>query len=66
LRDDGLPRAKTVLETAEKRYSAGDARVTDLLNVRRDWASAELSYLESLRDVASAWAELRSLLARKP
>ena len=61
LRKDVLPRAKTVLETAERRYAAGDTRVTDLLSVRRDWASVELSYLESLRDVAAAWAEVSSL-----
>src|SRR5215210_1686386 len=60
-RDDVLPRARTVLETAEKRYSAGDIRVSDLLSVRRDWASSELSYPESLRDVAVAWAEVRWL-----
>lgn len=62
LRDDVLPRAKTILETVEKRYSAGDVRVTDLLSARRDWASMELSYLESLRDVAAAWAEISFLL----
>jgi outer membrane protein, heavy metal efflux system len=61
LRDDVLPRARTVRETGEKRYSAGDIRLTDVLVVRRDWASIELSYLESLRDVVSAWAEVRSL-----
>ncbi|MCI0747582.1 MAG: TolC family protein [Verrucomicrobia subdivision 3 bacterium] len=63
LRDDVLPRARTVLETAELRYSAGDIRVSELLGVRRAWASLELDYLESLRDVAQAWADVQSLMA---
>jgi outer membrane protein, heavy metal efflux system len=61
LRDDVLPRAATVLKTADARYVAGDIRVTDLLAVRRDWALVQLTWLESLRDVAAAWAEVRSL-----
>jgi outer membrane protein, heavy metal efflux system len=61
-REEVLPRSETVLKTAERRYSAGDTRVSDLLSVRRDWASVELSYLESLRDVAAAWAEVRSFV----
>jgi outer membrane protein, heavy metal efflux system len=66
LRQEVLPRARTVLETAEKRYSAGDIRVTDLLSVRRDWASIQLAHLESLRDVAAAWAEVRAMMVLKP
>jgi outer membrane protein, heavy metal efflux system len=62
LRDEVLPRAETILQTAEKRYAAGDLRLADLLPVRRDWATIQLTYLESLRDVAQAWAELRSML----
>lgn len=62
LRDDVLPRAEAVFRTAERRYAAGDIRATDLLSVRRDWASIQLSYMESLRDLAQAWAEVRSMI----
>lgn len=64
LRDDVLPRAETILKTADARHAAGDIRVTDLLSVRRDWASIQLTYLESVRDLAEAWAELRSVIPR--
>lgn len=62
LRDDVMPRAETVLRTADARYAAGDIRVTDLLAVRRDWASIQLAYLESVRDLIEAWAEVRSII----
>jgi outer membrane protein TolC len=54
-----LPRAGTVLKNAEARYEAGDLSPAELLPVRRDFALARLSYLESLRDVMRAWAEIR-------
>jgi cobalt-zinc-cadmium efflux system outer membrane protein len=61
LRDELLPRAETILKTTDARYRAGDLRVADLLLVRRDWASIQLTYLESLRDLAEAWSDLRSI-----
>ncbi|HOB98691.1 MAG TPA: TolC family protein [Verrucomicrobiota bacterium] len=57
-----LARADTVLETAEARYAAGDISLMEILPVRRDWAAVQLSYLESLRDVMRAWAELSGSL----
>ncbi|MBI5383470.1 MAG: TolC family protein [Verrucomicrobia bacterium] len=59
LKAEILSRAETVLKGAEARYAAGDISLADVLPVRRDWAAVQLSYLESLRDVMQAWAELR-------
>ena len=56
-----LPRADTVLKSAEARYAAGDTSLNDVLPVRRDWAAVQLTYLESLRDVMQAWSTVRSL-----
>lgn len=62
LKADVLPRAQTVLQGAETRYAAGDISLAELLPVRRDWAAVQLTYLESLRDVMQAWAELQSFI----
>ncbi len=59
-----LPRAETVLKSAELRYSAGDSALTDVLPVRRDWAAVHLSYLETLREVMQSWAEVSSFLTQ--
>jgi cobalt-zinc-cadmium efflux system outer membrane protein len=56
-----LPRADTILKTAETRYAAGDISLGEILPVRRDWAVLQLAYLESLRDVLQAWADLSTL-----
>lgn len=60
IKTEVLPRADTVLRTAEARYAAGDASLNDILPVRRDWAALQLGYLESLRDVLRAWAEVQN------
>jgi len=57
-----LPRAETVLKSAEARYAAGDTSLADVLPIRRDWAAIQLSHLESLRDVMQAWAEVSGYL----
>jgi outer membrane protein TolC len=44
------------------RYAAGDISLAEILPVRRDWATVQLNYLESLRDVMLAWAEVKSML----
>ncbi|MEK7686254.1 MAG: TolC family protein [Verrucomicrobiota bacterium] len=59
LKTEILARAETVLKSAEARYAAGDISLTEILPVRRDWAAVQLSYLESLRDVMLAWAEVK-------
>ena len=57
-----LPRAETVLKSAEARYAAGDTSLADVLPVRREWAALQLSHLESLRDVMQAWGEVSGYL----
>ncbi len=61
LKSEVLPRADILLKAAEARYAEGDSSLKDVLPARRDWASARLTYLESLRDAMTAWAVVRSL-----
>lgn len=58
LKDEILPRADTVLQGAEVRYAGGDLSLADILPIRRDRAGTQLNYLESLREVMTAWAKL--------
>lgn len=62
LKAEILPRADMVLKAAEARYAAGDSDLGDVLIVRRDWALAQLTYLESLRDVMQSWGEVAALV----
>jgi outer membrane protein, heavy metal efflux system len=62
LKTEILSRADKVLKAAEARYAAGDISLTEILPVRRDWATVQLDYLESLRDVMQAWAEVSGYL----
>ena len=64
LKTEILSRAETVLKGAEARYAAGDISLAEILPVRRDWAAVQLTYLESLRDVMQAWAEIKPLALR--
>jgi cobalt-zinc-cadmium efflux system outer membrane protein len=57
-----LPRADIVLKATEARFAVGDIGLTELLPVRRDWAAVQLTYLESLRDVMQAWAEVSAYM----
>lgn len=65
LKTEILPRSATVVKGAEARYAAGDISLAELLPVRREWAAARLSYLESLRDVMQAWAALSPYVSRQ-
>lgn len=58
LREEILPRAARVLQSAEARYTTGDINLAELLPVRRDWTRVRLDYLEALHEVMQAWAEL--------
>lgn len=58
LKTEILPRSDTVLKSAEVRFAAGDISLSEVAPVRLDWASVQLTYLESLRDVMQAWAAL--------
>ena len=62
LKDEILPRAETVLKGAETRYAGGDLSLPDQIPIRRDRASLQLTYLESLREVMEAWAKLNPFL----
>jgi cobalt-zinc-cadmium efflux system outer membrane protein len=58
LREEILPRAERVLESAEARYRSGDMSLAELLPIRRDWTRARLDYLEALHEVMQAWSVL--------
>lgn len=62
LQTEILPRADAVLKSAEARYTAGDIGLSEVLSVRRDSATVQLAYLESLREVMQAWAGLSGYL----
>lgn len=62
LREEILPRAESVLRSAETRYASGDISLAELLPIRRDWTRARLDYLEALNDVTQAWAALSPYL----
>ncbi len=63
LREELLPRAQTVLDSAEARFAAGDASLVEVLPIRRDWASLQLDYVDALREVMVAWSDLQALTA---
>ncbi|MBI4662187.1 MAG: TolC family protein [Verrucomicrobia bacterium] len=66
LKTEILPRAETLLRTAETRHGAGDLSLAGVLVARRDWANVRFSYLESLRDAMLAWANLNPFLLSTP
>ena len=61
-REDILPRSKSVVDAAEKRYAAGETSLDESIPIRRDHRALELRYLELLREIALDSAELRSLV----
>jgi outer membrane protein TolC len=58
LKENVLTDSIQLLKAAEDRYAAGDASMTDVLPVRRDAISLRLNYLDAIREVMEAWAEL--------
>jgi cobalt-zinc-cadmium efflux system outer membrane protein len=62
LREEILPRSEIVQKGAEARYGGGDISLADVLPIRRERTAVRLAYLESLREVLEAWAELRAFL----
>jgi cobalt-zinc-cadmium efflux system outer membrane protein len=66
LKTDVVPQSQAIRAVMEKRLAAGDISLTEFLPVERDWASVQVTYLESLRDVMVAWAEVRSALNLDP
>jgi outer membrane protein TolC len=63
LRDEILPRAESVLQSAETRYASGDISLAELLPIRRDWTRVRLEYLDALQHVMQAWAALSPYLS---
>ncbi len=61
-REEILPHADAVLQSAELRLAAGDTSLTEILPLRREWARLHLDYLETLREVMSAWVEVSAYL----
>jgi len=66
LTDEILPRAESLLRTAETRLARGDASVVDLLPLRRDWLDLRLAHLDALRRVMESWASLSALVRASP
>lgn len=66
MREELLRRADTVLANAEARFEAGDASLTEVLPVRRDWARIQLGYVDALREVMLAWSDLQVLAGVPP
>ena len=65
VKEEILPRAETVLRTAEARHAAGDLSLADILPIRRDYAAVRLAHLEALREVMEAWGSLKLFLGEK-
>ena len=63
LRREMLPRAESVLQSAEARYRAGDMSLTELVPLRREWTRVRVEYLDALHEVMQAWAELAPYIA---
>ncbi|MBI2901721.1 MAG: TolC family protein [Planctomycetes bacterium] len=62
LKKEMVPRAESVLRTAEVRYGAGDVGLSEVLPIRRDRANVRLANLQALRDVMESWAALKPFL----
>jgi cobalt-zinc-cadmium efflux system outer membrane protein len=63
LREEILPRAESVLSSAETRYASGDISLAELLPIRRDWTRVRIEYVDALQDVMQAWAALSPYLS---
>lgn len=59
-----IPHAEAARKSAEARFAVGDISLAEALPIRREWASMQLSYLESLRDVMQAWAAVKTVAVR--
>ena len=57
-----LPQAEETLDLAEKAYNAGEFAFLQVLIVRRTFYEANLKYVQSLSDLATAQAQVNGLL----
>jgi cobalt-zinc-cadmium efflux system outer membrane protein len=62
IKEELVVRYDEIARSYEARYTAGDASLSDLLPVRRERIAARMYYLEALRDVMEAWAQLMPFL----
>jgi cobalt-zinc-cadmium efflux system outer membrane protein len=61
-RESILPGAKRALELAKANYEAGESGYVTLLTAQRMFSQTNLNYLESLRELRAAEAEIEGLL----
>lgn len=47
-----------MLQSAESRFSLGDASLTEILPIRCEWVEVQLDYLEVLKEAGLSWAKL--------
>lgn len=57
-----LPGAQEALSLMQQRYQAGETDYVNLLTAQRTYSQTNLNYLESLRELRSAEAEIEGLL----
>lgn len=60
--DQILPKAKKTLDLAEQAYSAGEFSFIQVLIVRRTYFDTNLQYIDSLGELAKAYAQIDGLL----
>jgi cobalt-zinc-cadmium efflux system outer membrane protein len=63
-RESVLPMAQESLDLVRRRYEGGEDPFLNLLNAQRTFFETNLQYLESLRELRSATAEIDGLLLR--
>lgn len=61
-RDTILPGAQRALELAKANYQAGESSYVNLLTAQRTYSQTNMNYLESLRELRVAEAEIEGLL----
>jgi cobalt-zinc-cadmium efflux system outer membrane protein len=61
-RENILPAARESLDLSRKLYDAGEAGFINLLTAQRTYSQTNLAYLDALRDLRTASAEIEGLL----
>ena len=61
-RETILPAAQETLELSRQLYQAGEAGFINLLTAQRTYSQTNLAYLEALRELRTAAAEIEGLL----
>ncbi|MBI3098632.1 MAG: TolC family protein [Planctomycetes bacterium] len=63
LHDAILPRTEALVRSLERRLTAGDASLAELLTARREHQSARSEWLDSVREAMRVWGDLESWMA---